>query len=88
MLSSTDKKLLISADVIFVETEPYFIQPYLQRETSIVEDKDDFFLLDLPSSSPKLAPEPKLEPSSQTHKHEPFLQLGSQTEGGKAITNN
>ena len=77
-------------DVIFIEIESYFTQPYLQRETSIVEekDKDDFFLLNLPSSCPKPTLEPELKPSSQAHEHEPFLHPGSQIEGGKATTNN
>ena len=40
------KKFFVSADVTFVEKESYFAQPYLQGETSLMEDKDkDLFLL-------------------------------------------
>lgn len=39
-------------DVTFNET-PYFTKPYLQRENSILEDKDMDFLFDL-LSLPKL----------------------------------
>ena len=38
-------------DVTFVETEGYFSVPYLQVETSSMEDKD-MFLLEFPKSSP------------------------------------
>ena len=38
------KIFLVFADVIFVETEPYFTHPSLQRETSSVEDKDELLL--------------------------------------------
>ena len=38
-------------DVTFVETEGYFSVPYLQGETSSMEDKD-MFLLEFLKSSP------------------------------------
>ena len=41
----------ISRDVTFVEIEGYFSVPYLQGETSSMEDKD-MFLLEFPKSSP------------------------------------
>ena len=42
----------MSADVTFFENEPYFLTPYLQGETSLIEDEDrDLFLLELSSSS-------------------------------------
>ena len=34
------RKLYISDDVTFVENEPYFSNPYLQRELSILEDEE------------------------------------------------
>ena len=52
------KKLFVLADVTFAEEKPYFAQPYLQGEPSIIEDKDSF-LLDLPSSSSSYPPTPK-----------------------------
>ena len=40
------KKFFVSVDVTFVEKESYFVQPYLQGETSLMKDKDkDLFLL-------------------------------------------
>ena len=48
------KRFFVSIDVTFSETENYFPNPYLQVETSFMEDKDrDLFLLDL-SSFPSL----------------------------------
>ena len=41
---------IVSTDVTFVENESYFCNPYLQGETSSMEDKG-VFLLDLPFSS-------------------------------------
>jgi transposase InsO family protein len=52
------KKFYVSADVTFNEQESYFTTPYLQGESSIMEDKDredrDFLLdlLSLPASKP------------------------------------
>jgi hypothetical protein len=52
------KKFYVSADVTFNEQESYFTTPYLQGESSIMEDKDredrDFLLdlLSLPISKP------------------------------------
>ena len=49
------KKFLVSTDVTFVEDNSYFVCPYLQGETSFLEDKNkDLFLLDFPSSSTPL----------------------------------
>ena len=46
------RKFYASADVTFFENEPYFLTPYLQGETSLIEDEDrDLFLLELSSSS-------------------------------------
>ena len=39
----TTKKVFVSIDVTFVETESFFSQPYLQGENSCMEDKDDLF---------------------------------------------
>ncbi|KAK2979360.1 hypothetical protein RJ640_018440 [Escallonia rubra] len=39
----TTRKTYVSADVTFVEEESYFSSPYLQGETSSMEDKDLFF---------------------------------------------
>jgi hypothetical protein len=45
--SFVSKKFNVSADVTFNEQESYFTTPYLQGESSIMEDKDredmDFF---------------------------------------------
>ena len=37
------KKVFVSIDVTFVETESFFSQPYLQGENLGMEDKDDLF---------------------------------------------
>ena len=49
------QQLYFSFDVSFVELESYLNHPYLQGETSLMEDMDtrDFFLLDLPSCMSK-----------------------------------
>jgi hypothetical protein len=65
------KKFYVSADVTFNEQESYFTTPYLQGESSIMEDKDredrDFLLdlLSLPASKPvscSPVPNPVSEP--------------------------
>ena len=38
------RKLYVSADVTFVENEPYFSTPYLQGELSILEDEESVIL--------------------------------------------
>lgn len=56
MLSSTHSTILcLFFDVSFVEYESYSNHPYLQRDTSFMEDTnvEDLFLLDLTSSMPK-----------------------------------
>ena len=49
------RQFYVSSNVSFVEHESYFNHPYLQGETSFMEDtgEEDLFLLDLPSSLPK-----------------------------------
>ena len=39
------KKFFVFADVTFVEKDSYFAQPYCQRGTSLMEDKDKDLLL-------------------------------------------
>ena len=60
-------------DVTFVETKGHFSVPYLQGETSSMEDKD-MFLLEFPKSSPS-------EPSNGTQKesksHEKSLEISN-----------
>ena len=55
MLSSTHSTIYVSFDVSFIEHESYFNYPYLQGETSFMEDIDtgDLILLDLPLSMSK-----------------------------------
>lgn len=57
------KKFYVSVDVIFNENESYFTTPYLHVESSVMEDKEDFILIDLPSSSKQL-----VSPESQNSK--------------------
>jgi len=85
---------LISADVTFVETEPYFTHPSLQRETSSVEDKDELVLPNFlqPTPAPKplleqptfepsldLLPEPTFDSTSQARKPKSSIQPALQT---------
>ena len=52
---SPPRQFYVSSDVSFVEYESYSNHPYLQRDTSFMEDTnvEDLFLLDLTSSMPK-----------------------------------
>ena len=44
------RKFHVFVDVTFFENEPYFPTPYLQGETSLMEDKNrDLFFLELSS---------------------------------------
>ena len=56
----------MSVDVTFFEKEPYFSTPYLQGETSLMENKDrDLFLLEL-SFSPFVQLESQSGPSHES----------------------
>ena len=58
------RKLFVSVNVTFVEREDYSTRPYLQEETSFIEDKDkDSFLLDLPSISQSPSSKPMVSPN-------------------------
>ena len=60
-------------DVTFVETKGYFSVPYLQGETSSMEDKD-MFLLEFPKSSPS---EPSNGTQKESESHEKSLEISN-----------
>lgn len=65
-----NKKLYVSADDTFDESTSYCTKPYLQEETTFVEDKvRKLFFLDFPASSSTTVPES--EPSQMVPESKP-----------------
>ena len=76
----TIRQKIVSADVRFVETKNYFRNPYLQGETSFMEDKDtDLFLPDISTSSPSSSIPPN-EPSESNMSTPSLMQKDKQTQ--------
>ena len=79
------KKVFVSIDVTFVETESFFSQLYLQGENSCMEDKDNLFknLSFISPSKSKILESSPIHISSSSIHTPPALALSPKTTGTK-----